>query len=309
MNEIKYLKAVLLFFVLVFAVLSGFIFLVNPYDLYDLEPTKYSRSKYKMASFERAIKPIAVSRYRPTTIILGTSRASVGLDPKTLSALTDTRAYNFAITGSYIDEIGAAFRHAVRQVGSNVVVWGIDDYSFTRARPEGVNQIAFIDDCSIYCTVRTYAEMTFSLQALGDAFETVVRNASGDSADHTVLGHYVGYESTGALLDKPAGHLKPLVASAYDTFDKILSFGVSRGVKFYLFISPTYRSHVKHGSQYRHWVDRTLEISKRYGISIMRPDLDPALTADKRLYFDSGHFKTEVGNRILEKLLPKNAAR
>jgi hypothetical protein len=59
----------------------------------------------------------------------------------------------------------------------------------------------------------------------------------------------------------------------------------------------------------RNTANGMLKISKKHGISIMRPDLDPALTADKGLYFDSGHFKTEVGNRILEKLLPKNVAR
>ena len=309
MNELNYLKVVTLFFIVVFAAVGGFVFYANPYDLYEIEPTKYTRSKYKVASFERVIKPVAVSRQRPKTVILGTSRASVGLDPKTLAVLTRERAYNFAITGSYIDEISAALRHAVRQAGSNAVVWGIDYFSFTRLRPDGVRKIAFIDDCSIFCVARTFAEMTVSLKALRDAVETVVRNALGHSADHTVLGHYIGYDSKGVLPDKPAVHLQPPFETAYDIFDKMLGFGLSRGVKFHLFISPTYRSHFRHGEKYRRWADRVVKIAQKHNISIMRSDLDPFFTADKRLYFDSGHFKTEVVNRFLRNLLLKKLIR
>jgi len=306
MNELNYLKVVTLFFILVFAAMGGLVFFANPYDLYEIEPTKYTRTKYKVASFERVIKPVAVSRQRPKIVILGTSRASVGLDPKTLAVLTRERAYNFAITGSYIDEISAALRHAVRQAGSNAVVWGVDYFSFTRLRTEGVRKIAFIDACSIFCVARTFAEMTVSLKALRDAVETVVRNALGHSADHTVLGHYIGYNSTGTLPEKPAVQLQSPFETAYDIFDKTLGFGMSRGVKFYLFISPTYRSHLKQGENYRRWADRVAKIAQKHNISIMRPDLDPFFTADKRLYFDSGHFKTEVGDRILRNLFLKN---
>jgi tetratricopeptide (TPR) repeat protein len=86
---------------------------VDPYWRFDLVNVEGFNAQRLLAN-SRIAKPGVLCRLNPTQVILGTSRAEVGLDP-THPAFSDIPGpvYNAALAGSGLHEIGTTFRHAV----------------------------------------------------------------------------------------------------------------------------------------------------------------------------------------------------
>ncbi|MES2353857.1 MAG: hypothetical protein V4568_05500 [Pseudomonadota bacterium] len=74
-------------------------------------------------------KTFAVQDLKPDALILGTSRAEVGLNPKH-PAFAGLRAYNLAISGGNMEQIGGYFAHARAVTKPRLVVLGLDLHSF-----------------------------------------------------------------------------------------------------------------------------------------------------------------------------------
>ena len=93
--------------------LVALVYVADPYSLFGSRMAPLlTQNKYYFSSFERLSKPAIVCREKPDAVILGTSRAAVGLRPASLARYAG-RSYNLALNGSYLQEVDAAFRVAV----------------------------------------------------------------------------------------------------------------------------------------------------------------------------------------------------
>lgn len=306
MNPKQYFRYLVGIFFATILIFLGFVFSVNPYALYDLPAIALTKNKYMMTPYERIIKPIMVARLKPNSVILGTSRSAVGLDPIVLSKYTKSSAYNFGINGSSIDEIATALRVSAGHGNSKHVVLGIDYFQFNARNPSGVSQLELIDSGSTWNVFATYAEMTASLKAVFDAAETLVRNALELAPSHSELGHYIVYKPGLSPFPAYQEHQPPATKEAYKTFDDMMSFARAQSLQLYIFVSPTYLSHLDNNPEVSEWADQISAIASEYGYWIDRIDIDASFTTHRRDYWDHGHYRSALGDRILQRLFEKD---
>jgi len=308
MSPERYCRSLIVLFCATVLVFLGFIFTMNPYSFFDLPAFSFSAKKYKMNSYERIIKPLAVSRLKPNSVILGTSRSAVGLDPVVLSQYTKRSAYNFGINGSAIDEIAAALRVAVRKGNVKHAVFGIDYLQFNDSNPTGVRQLTLLENGSDWQMFVTYAEMTVSLKALIDSGETLLKNALKLPSSHSALGQYIDYEPSTAPFIGYQGRDALPTKESYEIFDQMLSFARKQGLQLHLFVSPTYLSHLSLDPDVAALADRVTAIAEKYGYSIDRIDTDASFAARRDDYWDPSHYRSALGNRILQRLFAGSLA-
>jgi hypothetical protein len=101
---------------------------VDPFWYYrDVSIDGFNVVKTKFRRFERDVKPSIVAREKPEAIILGSSFAEIGLDPRN-PYFTDhgrLRGYNFGIAGAGWDMNRCYFEFALRNARPKRIVFGI----------------------------------------------------------------------------------------------------------------------------------------------------------------------------------------
>ena len=104
--------------------------LVDPYGLYGLvEREGFNAAKPTVMQSLRLHKARQVERIRPRAIVLGTSRAERGLDPRH-PGFTAQPAYNLAFAGASIYEMLRYYQHARAQQVPEQVVLALDLVAF-----------------------------------------------------------------------------------------------------------------------------------------------------------------------------------
>jgi len=297
----KYAKVLFIVFCVDLFLLIGFVYFVDPYGLFGVYSTSLTETKYKIGPYERIAKPAIVARLRPDAVILGSSRAEAGINPDDLAHLTGLSAYNFSIQNTLIDEIDAAFRHATQQGGARIVVVGLDYYAFTTENPDGTKKIGLINGGSVFDIFREYARMTISLKAVSDSIQNLVRNAYEQTADISPLGQLVVLPFGKPVADIQDKTPQP-TDGAYKIFSDMLEFADKNDIDLYLYISPTFQSHLIQGPNYSRWADRVSSIVAKYDFPLQRADRNASFTSDPELYFDNSHFRPSVGRQILKGL-------
>jgi hypothetical protein len=111
--------------------------IVDPFRRFDVvDIPGFNAQKTQFPTYARLAKAGVVCRLQPTTVILGTSRVEVGMDP-THPALQSFpgRAYNLALAGSGLHELDLTMRHAVHASSKlKRVLLGIDFLMFNANR-------------------------------------------------------------------------------------------------------------------------------------------------------------------------------
>lgn len=75
--------------------------LIDPYGLYGLlKPARFNTVKPGLTRYQEEIKQVQAERANPALVILGNSRAEIGLDPKAAALPAEGRHYNLAIAGT-----------------------------------------------------------------------------------------------------------------------------------------------------------------------------------------------------------------
>ncbi len=115
-------------------------YVVDPYGLYRfVDREGFNRHKPKAGTSGYLVKPYAVERIRPKTLLLGNSRDEAGLDPQSSVWPDEYRpVYNMAFPGSGIDAALKSLRHADQIAPLETVILGVDFMYFAAtARPSG----------------------------------------------------------------------------------------------------------------------------------------------------------------------------
>jgi hypothetical protein len=102
--------------------------IVDPFWYYrDVSIEGFNAIKTKFRRFERHVKPSIVAREKPQAIILGSSFAEIGLDPRNPFFTDHGRltGYNFGIAGAGWDMNRCYFEFALRNAAPKRIVFGI----------------------------------------------------------------------------------------------------------------------------------------------------------------------------------------
>lgn len=181
---------------------------VDPYGLFRvIDRPGFNHVKPKAGAHGRMVKAYQVLRVQPRGLILGNSRAEVGLDPRHPAWPASAQpVFNLALPGTGTQTTLRYLQHVLHgkagQDKPTLVVWGIDFMDFlvdarkqrARAAPgkEGRRLLALPDGAGNPARpmqmARDYAEATLTLSAFLDSLETLRSQGDPHSADLTPLG-------------------------------------------------------------------------------------------------------------------------
>lgn len=210
MSARRYLRLWLVLAGVLVLLVAGVNLVVDPYGLFRLlDAPGFNTLKPNAGAHGATVKAYQVLRVRPRGLILGNSRAEVGLDPEHPAWPIGVRpVFNLALPGTGTATTLRYLQHALADSGGveqgkpTVVVWGIDFMDFlvdagepVRSRPRGreggrllVNPDGSHNPGRILQQVRDYGEASLTLGAFFDSVQTVRSQGNPYSADLTPLG-------------------------------------------------------------------------------------------------------------------------
>jgi hypothetical protein len=198
MQAKSFFFAFLLSALAVLACLALFNWLLNPIGLFATpELADINRHKPQWFYSQLISKPYTVRRLKPDSLILGTSRAGVTLDPAH-PAWSDYRPYNFALPGTSAMVQWHSFQHASAQLPPRRVLLGLDLFMFNACRDqrrenaigEYMQRLARPEQVNWAYPRRTlvdHASALFSVDGTRKSWRTLMAQASYATGDSGLL--------------------------------------------------------------------------------------------------------------------------
>ncbi|MCB1864947.1 MAG: hypothetical protein KDG50_05920 [Chromatiales bacterium] len=295
--------------------------IVDPYGVWG-GPYRSGINAIKPEQFKLAslFKAAAVMRNRPRQIVLGSSRAEIGIDPRDIG----DHAYNLSVAGGHLPSIRAVFDHALdNQPQLERVVLGLDFFMFDRnlAAAEGFEpdrlmrrRIGLVDR----------ARTLLSTDALLASIRTLAVNVSGAAVDNDYdeLGMQTFAERRKRLTHTPlpqwferslAIYRRRFADFAYDPelfteLDHIISACRAHNVRLDLFISPTHALHQQaiHNAGlwpvYEDWKRRLARRAAVWDFSGFNTITTEPVGVVMQNYWDVSHYRASIGRRVLARM-------
>lgn len=352
-------------------VVAAFNVTVDPYGLFRMiDKSGFNSIKPAAATHGAMTKAYQLARVKPKILVLGNSRAELGLDPNHPAWAAQGPVYNAALPGTGVKTSLLFLQHALATAEGNpgeqlkVVVWGIDflDFLTDAAQPHRVSGPGKDDDrllgsdnlqsTSWQQQARDYLITTLTLTALFDSVHTLANQTNPYAVDLTPLGFnpmhdYIKISSDegywNVFRQKDHANVKALLRRPKDIFDasghssqefedlkEVMRLCRQHGVKLQLFTYP-YHAHLLeifritgHWAAFDEWKRSVVKLladeasaANRSafefwdfsGFNSLTSEIIPAKgdrTSRMRYYWEAGHFKKELGDLMLSRMLSQS---
>lgn len=203
--------------------------------------------------FARAV--FAVTAAKPATVILGTSRAASGFDPAHPSLTgPDGPAFNLALAGVSIAQIGALLEHAHRVRPVRRAIIGLDLEAFLAGGRADFDPALLATAGPAVPAWLHRLRLNLSWDALGAAFERdgVAPRPSSDGGQRRMVRITETNNAVGRLpqLFPGGAHARhweadPRRADALRAFARLLAFARAEGIALQLFVSPVHARYLE----------------------------------------------------------------
>tara|TARA_R110002110_G_scaffold415719_1_gene654199 strand:+ start:34754 stop:35980 length:1227 start_codon:yes stop_codon:yes gene_type:complete len=265
----QYIKSYIIYLLTLLTLLIVFNWAVDPYGVHSHNIVPLEK-KPAAQTHVRLSKPYLVTQIKPQTIILGSSRAAVGLNPDNPNFI-HLPVFNMGIDGANMREIYYNFLHAYQVGNLKQVILALDfmsfnihmedkpDFSLKRLKTKK-NKIAY--ETEMFSQYTSYQATKDSIKTLLNKFDPTlpVMNKSGltlEDSLHTYQKIHGGHHNTTLISEKSYVNdvwLPPKVRG-YNFNDesksestpiylgKILSLCYEKNIKVTMFFSPT---HIRH---------------------------------------------------------------
>lgn len=286
----------------------------------------FNELKPAIYSHVRLFKAVGVSRKKPKNIILGSSRSDIGLDPDHPSLASDS-AYNLALVGPNMYEVRRYFEHALaNQPELKTVVLGIDFFMFN----ENWDNSPDFDEARLgrkSPKIQDLINASLSLDALDLSKQTVGASVQSDA--------YYLYKSNGLRYvygNKPDEPLKvkfekmlteflrgersyPNYRSSQsflNDFRLLVETCKEKNIDLKVFISPIHVTQLEAintagvWSEFEDWKRQVVEITPVWDFSGYNSITTEPISNQMKNYWDSSHYRKEVGDLILNRLFEVN---
>lgn len=309
--------------------LSGFLgvgvfnFVVDPFGITN-SPIFSDFNELKIEKFNnvRLFKAIDVIRIKPRTLLLGSSRSDLGLDPNH-PALAHQAPYNLGLVGPNMYEVRRYFDHALaNQPKLKTVVIGLDFFMFNdylKNKPDfdekRLNQTSL--------TLKDSINAIFSISALEASKGTIQSSIQSDA--------YFLYHSNGLRYvyeNKPDESLKNkfekmiegfleddsyygkyrLSQNYLNDFRHIVETCKKKNIELKVFISPRHITHseaIKQAglwSDFENWKREIVKMATVWDFSGYNSITTEPISDQMKNYWDSSHYRKEVGDLILNRI-------
>ncbi|MGB3691801.1 MAG: hypothetical protein WBG70_00080 [Spirulinaceae cyanobacterium] len=176
----KYRQYIGIFFASVCIPLFGvglFNIIIDPYGVFNQEDIPgINHAKVNQDNNDRLAKATDITRIKPITLLLGSSRTKQGLDPDHPQIVKDQPAYNVAINGPNMYEVKRYLDHAIaNQENLQTVILGVDFFMFNANLD---NQPSFSDARlgKRHLIIQDFINIVFSIDAFYASKETLLES-------------------------------------------------------------------------------------------------------------------------------------
>jgi hypothetical protein len=289
--------------------------LIDPYSIFN-SPEISGFNTHKSPGSPRLFKPLQASARQADTVMLGSSRVQVGLNPDDLP-----NAYNFGIPGVLAAEMLIYGNHVMTDTSAKQLIIGLDFLTFNDDMYVRAGLATAVT--GRYTLLRAIPKTLFSYEALARSRKTFRLSFKKKTVYHRANGFFLmrphkDKTSSEAMLGSVSDFLSP--GRPYNNkgdfhrslgaLDALIAAAVVKGIKIDLFFSPTHSSLMEAltiaglGPGYEAWKRGVVEISARNGAALWDFGGYTRLTTidlsdAQQNFIDASHYRPEVGRRIL----------
>lgn len=284
-----------------------FNYIVDPFNIH--QPVSKSFSLAKPNASTRLSKAWNTIRYKPKTIVLGTSR-SIHINPENWENIDEGPFFNAGFLGASFDEIFDYFLHAAYvQPDLKRVFLGIDLFSFNAKRKPQLDfkeerlQKAHFDFEDIKEVLLSYRALMHSFEDLYNAFFKIKeKNPIKEMGDSVYLQQMLNsdecYKDYSIGIDK------------INKFRSLVEICKERSIELHVFVCPVKAQYWEFYYQNDLWLP--LENLKRqlcafhplWDFSGYNPlTLETLKSEGESLYHECSHFTIYTGNLLVKRML------
>jgi hypothetical protein len=300
-----------------------FNFLVNPYGIFDSpEITGFNQSKPEKLKNMRLFKAVDITRIKPETIFLGSSRTEYGLNPN-YAALKDKQSvYNLALGAATPYELLRYLQHAlVNQPKLKLVILGLDEFMFNELNQEnpGLSEQRLEKKHS---SVADIVSSTLSLNAFYASQTTIALSQKyPEYQSYTPQGmlnlRIIDRNDSATLyrFEKSIGFYfqtfpQYRLSDRYlNLFKQIVSLCKQKKIDLKVFISPAHATRWEtvwtagHWQQFEQMKREIAKITPVWDFSGYNSITTEPLSNRMKNYVDDSHYRQEIGNLIFNRIL------
>lgn len=334
MNNKKFLKIVFgLCFFISFAIVS-INYIVNPYGVYrtiDFFPNKPEQDKNI-----RLVKATKISKIKPVSIVLGTSRTEFGYDPNHKYFIKPS--YNLGLSAASLYEIKKYLEHTIAQGNLKKVLLVVDWISFNNEKMiKSEDFESYFEEDNIY-------KQLFSIDLFKSSLNTIRKQKTKNSyLENGQKDFYLNQEK----INKGGGHLQVMKEKekvyytkerykynsniyqdtrkySFDDFKNILELCYKNDIVLDIVMGP---SHVRQWEAFDYYqnietwyewkkdivlfVEKIAKDNNKGPFRIMdfsvyhefTTEIIPTNSKEKmKYYWESSHYKNELGRVVLDRL-------
>ena len=318
-------------------------YVVDPYLIHQWDTKHIQRLSPAQQKIMPWAKTYAASRYRPEVVYLGSSRTEIGL-PTESQLFAGKRVFNLALMGASFGDAVNMLRHTSVFHRPEIVVWGLDyGNQFKEERGNSDFIPALVAKDPSYPIWRTFLNIKRSvsmnmagesLKVLSGFSEQKCRSllATYGQKSSLCLEHIMRNEGgTAKAFDKIMQKNKPLgnppnVQATLQSLDRVTDAYCRKGTKFRLYLQPVHAlaelsywaTHQEDLDNWKRSLVTVMDARRRQGCDIRLIDFSgfnritteeiPQSTGHENMlyYWEHSHYRSEVGQIILEKLFRKD---
>ena len=313
---------------------AGFNYVIDPYGFQrNFEITGLNQQKEGVRSRIRYVKAIEVALRKPRTILMGSSRTHDGMNPESVIGKKFYPVYNYGFDMARIKEIKYFLQHAIVNSEINFVILGLDYFMFNKY--ERLNptfdkdlvgrEISLLDK---------YGIPLFTKSSLVSSFETIITSIDqpgrteflangfrpGQNVFYGLKDYKKLHELTNYIFLKPNPKETPYYSKmavdeeAMRDFEDVIEICRQHGIELLMYISPAHADLDGEGlvaagkyEQFENWKRSVVKASYARNISVIDFSGYNSITTEEvktpmKNYWDSSHFKENVGDMILRRL-------
>ena len=331
MNNKLWIKLLIGFLILILGAVCLINYIVDPYGIYK---TSYFPDKPKDSTQARLIKAVKLNELKPVSIVVGTSRADMGINPE--HKYFEKPSYNTSLPGSSIYEIKFYIKNAIFN-GNLKHILLVADWRMFNDNIKKVNELE-----SYFKNFNPYGYL-LNMKTLEDSYYTF--NNQGQKSMYLPNG-LLSDVHMGIYVKQSGGHLSLMNKddnfyyslfpksnniyigtnrNSFDDFKEILKLCYENNIKLDIVFGP---SHIRLWEAFSHYhdiniwykwkkdvvlaVEEMANKENKTPYKVMDFSVYHELTAEKvpvdkdiemKYHFESSHYKKELGNIVLDRLL------
>jgi hypothetical protein len=300
---------------------SCFNWLIDPYDVFNT-PNFWgvNQEKIEKDNSDRLFKAVNITRIKPTTILMGSSRTKQGLNPEHPALKNEESVYNLAINGPNFYEVRRYIEHAIaNQPNLKRIVLGVDFFMFNSHLE---NQPSFSEQRleKKHLILTDAINALFSIDTFNVSRETIFASLEASEKD-------INYGKNGFMPNRNIDNNESIwrfnqsiklyfqLHSDYEFSDKywsdfeaVVALCKKNNIDLKVFISPSHGTDLEaiaitnQWSIFEEWKRKLVQLTPVWDFSGYNSITSEPIANKMSNYVDNSHYSPTIGNLILDRV-------